>query len=307
MEGLTTLRSATASRLRRSVGGPPAKPPTLVRGFGWVAVVVTGLVGSLTLGRLQWYSPTAPGDAAQRQHDAERVIVAPFLTRWGHRVIWLVDRGFGNGSFLSEALGQARFVARWRRDYHLRNARTGEVAGASALTWRIRSQWTLQVQALRGQQTWTMGLASLPVTLPDDSRPLWLVVARRKGKKNGSIWLLTTQDASTEGGAALVVRAYARRWQVEWAFRFQKSGLGIESIRLAAWTYCQKLWRLAELAHAFLLSLVVLLDVDARAALLRWCHRTGKQAAETIAPLDRLRHALANLWNSQPPTITWAA
>jgi hypothetical protein len=302
-EGLTKIRSAVARRLQRASGGPPPAIPTIVPGFGWVGVVVTGLTGSMTLARLHWYSPMAP--QAQRQGEAERKAMLPFLLLGATRVIWLVDRGFGNSRFLGEGLARVRFVARWPKDQCLRLAPTGEVAKASLLSRRVRSRWTCQIWDPQSQQTWTVGLASLPVTLPDDWRPLWLVVARRKGKSQ-TLWLLTTEDAREEAGAVFVWQASTRRWQVEWAFRFQKSDLGLASIRVGSWLYRKKLWRLAALVHAFLLSLLVLLDPDQPAQLLRWCHRTGQHAREAIAPLYRLHHALANLWNHHPPTLAWS-
>lgn len=301
LAGLTKVRSALARRLQRAGGGPPPTTPTIVPGFGWVAVVVTGLTGPLTLARLHWFSPTAP-EEAQRQSEAERTTVLPFLLLWAQQVIWLVDRGFGNAAFLSAGFARARFIARWRKDYRLRDATTGEVASASTLSRRVRSRWTRQVWNPQTKQTWTVGIASFAVTLPDDPRPLWLVVARRKGK-NQTMWLLTTELAGDEAGATFVVCAYARRWQVEWAIRFQKCELGLASVRVVSWLYREKLWRIAALVHAFLLSLLVLLDPDALARVLRWCHRTGQRARDAIAPLYRLRHALANLWNAHPPTL----
>jgi hypothetical protein len=84
-----------------------------------------------------------------------------------------------------------------------------------------------------------------------------LVVACREGKSQ-TLWLVTTEDASTEKGAAFVVQAYTRRWQVEWAFRCGKCELGVASVRVESWAYREKLWRIAELVHAFLLSLLAL-------------------------------------------------
>lgn len=304
LAGLTKVRSAQARRLQRAGGGPPPPRPALVPGFGWAAVVVTGLTGTLTLARLRWFSPTSP-EGGQRQGEAERVTVLPFLLLWSQRVVWLVDRGFGNAAFLGAVFARVRFIARWRQDYHLRERTTGEVAKASVLSRRVRSQWTRQVWDPWTKQTWTLGIVSLPVALPEDERPLWLVVARRKGK-NQTFWLLTTEDASTEQGATLVVQAYARRWQVEWAFRFQKSELGIGSVQVASWLYREKLWRIAALVHAFLLFLLVVLAPAGLAQVLRWCHRTGQRARAVSAPLYRLRHALANLWNKHPPSLAWS-
>jgi hypothetical protein len=304
LDGLSKQRSALARRLQRAGGGPPPPIPTLVPGFGWIGVVVTGLSGSFILARMHWFSPTV-AEGAERQRTAERTAVLPFLLLWAQQLIWLGDRGFGNAPFLSEGLGRARFVARWRQDYPLRDRTTDVVAAASSLSRRLRSRWTEQITDPWSQQTWTMGLVSLAVSLPDDARPLWLVVARRKGK-NQTLWLVTTEDASTQAGARLILHAYGRRWQVEWAFRFGKSDLGIASVRVESWLYREKLWRLAMLVHAFLLTLLVLLDPTARARLLRWCHRTGYRARAAIAPLYRLHHALANLWNSHPPSLAWS-
>lgn len=106
LEGLTKIRSALARRWPRASGGPPPPIPTIVPGFGWVAVVVTGLTGRLTVTRRHWFSPTAPD--AQRPSEAERDTGLPFLLLWAHRVIWLVDRGLGSAAFLGEALARAR-------------------------------------------------------------------------------------------------------------------------------------------------------------------------------------------------------
>jgi len=299
LDGLSKVVSAKARRLQRAGGAPPPKVPTLVPGFGWVAVVVTGLAGSFTLARMHWFSPRL-AEGAERQREAEQTTILPFLLLWGPRVIWLVDRGFASAPFLGQTLARARFCARWRSDHALRDLAGGQVALAGQLTKRVRSQWTAQIWDPGTRQTRTVGIASLKVSLPDDDRPLWLVVARRKGKSQ-ALWLLTTEDAATQKGALLVVRAYTRRWQVEWAFRFQKSELGVGGVRVVSWTYREKLWRLAELAHTFLLSLLVRLDPNTKERLFRWCHRTGQRARDALAPLSRLRRALANVWEAHPP------
>ncbi len=308
LEGLTKVRSAVAAQLQRASGGPPPTIPTCVPGFHWLAAVVTGRTGPATIARFRFSSAQAPAAVAERQGEAEKALALPLVARWGSKVIWLVDRGFGNHPFLSGVLGLARYVARWRRDYQLRNRLTGEVAKASALTWRRHSHWTMQLRDPQSGELWTVGVVSLPVSLPDDPRPLWLVAARRKdetGKKRSTIWVLTTEDASTEKGATFVLGAYTRRWQIEWLFRFAKSELGIASIRVEVWKYREKLWRLVELAYAFRVSLLVLLAPSQLADLLHWCHRTGEQARSAAVPLSRLRHALANLWTLHCPTLAW--
>jgi hypothetical protein len=85
-----------------------------------------------------------------------------------------------------------------------------------------------------------------------------------------------------------IVFAYARRWQIEMALRFNKSELAFESPRLLKWEARLKLLAIAGLAYAFLLSLLVPAFSDLRAWLLRtFCHRTGKRSWSIPAPLYR--------------------
>jgi len=303
MEGLTKVRSANAALLLRASGGPPPKRPVMVPGFNWVGAVITGLTGNLTLARLHWYSTKAPGDQAQKQREAEWFVLKPLLERWGQKVICLLDRGFDSHPFLGQLLaGSYRLIVRWRHDLQLIGP-NGESTPAGQLTKRLRSKWFTEVYEPRRRQMTRLGVVAIPVQLwdyTDYAGQLWLVAVRRKGK--GSWWFLTTEDCSTEQGALRVVLAYARRWQVEWAFRYGKSELGLASIRVLKWEHRAKLWAIAELAYAFLIHLL-LLDDGLVSRILRWCHRTGRRWAKVISPLYRLRHALVNLWNDHPPKL----
>jgi hypothetical protein len=91
-----------------------------------------------------------------------------------------------------------------------------------------------------------------------------------------------------------VVRACARRWQVEMTWRSRKAELAMESPRLWFWHKRLKLLLLVALAYAFLLTLLDPLVEPLRRRLLRyWCHRTGKRSQGISAPLYRLRSALS--------------
>jgi len=94
-----------------------------------------------------------------------------------------------------------------------------------------------------------------PVTHPDyPDWPLTLVVGRRKG---GQPWyLLTNKVVQTAEDAWKVVLAYARRWQVEMAFRNLKSEMAIQSLRVYDWESRLKLLGLLTLAYAFLMDLM---------------------------------------------------
>jgi hypothetical protein len=81
------------------------------------------------------------------------------------------------------------------------------------------------------------------------------------------------------------VLAYARRWQIEMAFRFGKSELAMESPRLWTGERREKLLLVVTLCYAFLLSLLAGELEALRTWLLRtWCHRTGKRGRDTAAP-----------------------
>jgi hypothetical protein len=98
------------------------------------------------------------------------------------------------------------------------------------------------------------------------------------------------------------VLAYARRWQIEMVWRYSKSELAFESLRLWKWEVRLRLLLLATLAYAFLLHLLSSSLAELRAFLLRnWCHRTGKRYLEAAAPLYRLRSAISRLWQAAPP------
>lgn len=85
--------------------------------------------------------------------------------------------------------------------------------------------------------------------------------------------------------------------------RYSKSELGIESVRVRDWEPRRKMLALAALAHAFLLRLLALSPPDAIATLLRWAHRTGRQANGLYRSLYRLRAALSNLWIKHTPSF----
>lgn len=131
---------------------------------------------------------------------------------------------------------------------------------------------------------------------------LFLVVSRpRQGR---SLWyLLTNEPIHCNEDAWHVVFAYARRWQVEMSYRFGKSELAMESLRLWSWANRLKLLLMVTLVYSFLLSL---LHPDLQPLcqqLLRYnCHRTGKRSRNSSTPLYRLRSALSRLWLAYPPS-----
>ena len=127
------------------------------------------------------------------------------------------------------------------------------------------------------------------------------MVVSRQGQGRAPWYLLTNQPVDSVDQAFLLIRAYARRWQIEMAWRFAKSDLAFESPRLWSWNNRLKLLLIATLAYAFLLSLLAPGFDSLRPLLLRhWCHRTGKRCRDASTPLYRLRSSLAFLWSYFP-------
>jgi hypothetical protein len=115
---------------------------------------------------------------------------------------------------------------------------------------------------------------------------------------------LTTEPIQQAEDTRSILHAYARRWQVETAFRFGKSALGAESVRVRAWEHCIKLPSLLTLAYAFLVSVLITHHQDMSALLRLGCHRTGQHARAVVSSLYRLHAAVASLLTTAiPPPI----
>ena len=300
-EGLCAVRSSKALRLKRIKPGffnPPGGRPVFVPGFHWLKILVVGRKGIPTLAHMGWW--TTRGEQSSQKRTEESLVLAHLDQLWGKQVLHIWDRGFAGNPWLTQAfLHSARFVLRWPKNYYLLDEqeqlrKPGEISKGKP-SWEHRELW----DARRGCYRKT-GIIAFQVADPTHHQPLWLVVARRKGQ---SPWyLLTSEPAHSPQLAWQIVLAYARRWQVEMAIRYNKCELAFESPRVFQWQHRLKLLLIAGLAYAFLLSLLAPSLINLCAWLLRtFCHRTGKRSRETPAPLYRLRIALTFLWLFHPP------
>jgi hypothetical protein len=299
LEGLCPVRSSEAARLKRIKKGfytPPAGPPVFVSGMQWLCLLLLGRSGPPTLACMQWW--TTRGDLAQQRRQVEDDLLLRAAHRFGRAVLHVFDRGFAGGPWLARlALLQARFVLRWNSAYKLQDwmGREKEVwrLPSGKRAWQQRLLWDAKHQEWR-----STGVLAVPVRHSAYPGPLWLVVSR-PGKGRSPWYLLTNEPVRTVEDAWRVVFAYARRWQIEMAFRFTKSELALESPRLWSWANRLKLLLMVSLAYAFLLSLLSPELKGFREALLNsFCPRTGKRSRETSTPLYRLRQAICFLFLS---------
>lgn len=303
-EGLCPVRSSKAKRLTRIKPGyytPPGKP-IFVPGLNWLSLLVMGRKGTPTLAAMKWWS--SRGEHKSDKRCEEEKLLEQCRQAWGQRVLHIFDQGFAGSPWLGTLLlKQLRFLMRWKKDYVLVAAN-----GSPCKAWQIcrgkRSLDHRQVWDARRRCWRTVGLYFTPVTHPDyPDTQLWLIVSRQ-GSKHPPWYLLTNQPVESLDQAWALIFAYARRWQIEMAWRYAKTELAMQSPRLWFWENRLKLLLLVSLAYAFLLSLLDPLLLALRHWLLRsWCHRTGKRCQDASTPLYRLRSALARLWLAfpQPP------
>jgi hypothetical protein len=304
-EGLCAVRSTKAARLKRIKPGffnPPGGRPIFVPGFNWLQVVVTGLHGVPTLTHVRWW--TTRGERCSDKRTQEQAVLQRVSQLWGSLVIHIWDRGFAGAPWTLLALAhRVRFIVRWKKDYKLVGP-DGQAKKPWEITrgkrsWDHRLIWDARRRCER-----KTGVIAVPVHLPEDDHPLWLVVSR-PGPGRKPWYLLTSEPVNTAEEAWRIVIAYARRWQIEMSIRFTKSELAFECPRLHKWESRLKFLWIATLAYAFLLSLLISITQPGGDWLLRnWCHRKGKRSRETPAPLYRLRLALSRLWlYFRPPPL----
>lgn len=311
--------------------------PVVVPGFEWVSATVTGWAGRqerrpVSLGAWHWYarprqdtSGESPEVVRQKGIEAARSVLDRVIGAWGKdRLLHVWDRGFSGASWLGEALDEGlAFVVRWKKGNKLRPADAPSVGDGSASAYR-QEEDGIAAWKLTRMKNWgtrklanprnparpiTVGFAAREVRLLHRDDPLWLVVARLgkdTGRKRGGSepWrLLTNQPVRSAEECWRIVQAYGARWAIEQEMRFGKSELGIESVRVRRWEPRAKLLAIASLAYAFLVHLLADGKADLIPAILRWAHRTGRQARDAYRSLYRLRSALANLWNKHTPTF----
>jgi hypothetical protein len=300
------LRSSKAHRWTHIKPGfyhPPTRP-LFVPGWRWLGLLLVGLNGASgppCVADMRWWTTRGPHASDQAANNATFCRSAPSVGAAASCTCGIVAMRGAPGWILDLALAfPVRFVVRWPNRYHLLSDRSGVYPVPA---WRVAQglhAWDSRLfwDARRHVERRTSVLA-IPVWRRDDSlraQPLWLVVARR-GRGQEPWYLLTTEPVTTAEDAWRIVYAYARRWQIELAWRYGKSELALESPRVWSWERRQKFLLLATLAYAFLLSLLGDEQTPIRHWLLRyWCHRTGKRSREASAPLYRLRSALSRLW-----------
>jgi len=301
-EGLCPVRSSKAARCLKVKPGfyrPPTTKPVFVPGMHWVALLLCGRNRPPAVAAMRWWS--SRGEHKTSLRAVQQRLLAQVSAAWGRLVLHVFDRGFAGRPWLEALLlEKVRFVVRWPKRYYLQTPQNSKAVS----TWKLaRGKRSLDSRLLwdaRKRQHKKVGVFWSEVRHPDFLEPLFLVVARQ-GQGRSPWYLLTNEQIETKEDAWKVVLSYARRWQIEMAFRYSKSELAMESPRLESLERREKLLLMATLCYAFLLSLLAPFLKEMVETLLRYfCHRTGKRSQEVLTPLYRLRAALSRLWMSHP-------
>ncbi len=298
--GLCAVRSSKAHRLLRIKPGyynPPTREPVHVPGLRWTGLLLCGLQAPARLVRFRWWTSRSPQFSSLPQVRLEQLLWAREL--FGQTLVHVFDRGYASGWWLGLLLAhQDRFVLRWPSAFKLVDEKGKQ---------KRASRFSVGRRATSSQRVWDM-VRKCPVKrgllwqkcwhAAYNDKPLTLIICR-PGRVGRQPWyLLTNEQVENDHQAWQLVRAYARRWQIEQSFRFTKSELGMESCRLWFWENKMKLLQIVALVYAFLLTLVEQnLQEKIQSLLRHGCHRTGKRCRIAPTPLYRIRLALANLLN----------
>jgi len=312
--------------------------PIVVPGFEWVGALLTGWgepgeKRPLTLGAWHWYSKPVdePKDrnsrvVRQKGTEAARSVLDRVVSAWGEdKLLHVWDRGLSSAWWLTDSLEKGwHFVVRWKKGNKLRRADAPSLGDVTASDYRQEQDGIAAWKLTAGLRAWgerrianprnpkqpiTVSFAAREVRLLHRDDPLWLVVVRlgkaTKRRRGGSEpWrLLTTEPVRSAQECWRIVQAYVARWEIEQMLRFGKSELGLESIRVRGWEPRNKLLALVSLAYAFLVQLLSDERGHLLPALLRWAHRTGRQAHAAYRSLYRLRAGLAALWQRHTPSF----
>ena len=293
-EGLCAVYSSKAARLTRIKKGyyrPPISR-VCVPGYEWSALMIGGLALIPTLGLMKWW--TTRGIHAENRENVFYRMLKQIKTTFGGALTLVLDRGFANLPTLERLFKcQQFFIIRWKSSNLL-----NDLAGNTKNTWRIchgkkgfdkRLIWDKErKKALKVE------IIYMPVWHPEYiDKPLYLVVIRHKTiKGQPPMYLLTNIEVDSIGIAWEMFFSYIQRWDIEQAFRFNKSELGIQSIRLIIFENRLKMMALVTLLYQFLLQLWRNWHSAAFLILKNWCPRTDKRLDDARLPLYRLRLAL---------------
>jgi hypothetical protein len=299
VEGLCPVRSSRANRLTRIKPGYYKKPssPICVPGYEWSGLLLGGLSLVPMVAKMEWW--TSRGKHKECRSNIFYRMFKQVVKEFGQILTHVFDRGYASAATIQKMFEyQQQFILRWNGRNNLKDNK-GEIKN----TWRIglgkKSMDKRVVWDKERKQNVKVEIYYEAVKHPDceaeyPDNQLFLIIIRNKSfKHQPPMYLLSNLDIDTVGMAWETCFSYLKRWDIEQAFRFCKSELGIQSIRLWEWENRKKMMILVLLVYDFILQFFRNWQVIAWACINQWCKRTGKRLALVRLPLYRLRAALS--------------
>ena len=295
-EGLCPVYSSKAARLTRIKRGYYNKPTSriCVPGFEWTGMVIGSLGIAPILGLMKWW--TTKGKNKECRDNIFYRLIKQIKENFGSSLTFVLDRGYADFPTLDRLTKhQQHFIIRWKNTLILKDG-----TGKELNTWRIcHGKKGLHKRRVRDKERQRFVLVEIIYQavfhpeLPDIQ--LYLIVVRNKSFVHQQpMYLLTDIETDSTGIAWELFFSYIKRWDIEQAFRFNKSELGIQSCRLWEFENRLKVMALVTLVYDFLLQTWREHNAKARLWINAWCPRTGNKLREIKMPLYRLRAAFAN-------------
>lgn len=275
-----------------------------MRGFEWESLLLVGKSAVPQVIAMKWWSREKGGSFQQRQQ--HQSLLSQAALRSLRKVRHVFDRGYGTGPWLWRLwMSQVRFVVRLSRKAtnssmpRGRSAKPGRLRVANGLGEKPDCCGTRTSASIAAPACSLCRFATLSMTASCG----WWWCDKARGANRGICSPMNPSRRQSKPGRWPVPNV--RRWKIEESFRFQKTELQIESLRLQDWESRRKMLLLVTLAYRFLLSLLVCSLSLARSHLLaQWCQRADWRLWTAKVPLYRLRWALSRLWQTHPPRVS---
>lgn len=293
-EGLCSVYSSKAKRLTRIKPGyyNPPKNRICVPGYQWTALMIGGFRLTPIVGLMKWW--TTKGQHKECADNIFYRLLKQIKSVFGSSLTLVLDRAFANLPTLERLFKcEQDFIIRWKSGHLLT-----DLEGQTKNTWRIchgkKSMDRRTVWDKERKNALNLEIIYAPVLHPEClDKPMTLVVIRPKNvNAQHPMYLLTNQEIDTSGMAWEMFFSYIQRWDIEQAFRFLKSELGIQSIRLHEFKNRLKLMALVTLVFEFLLTLYRNWQAVAWVWINTLCPRTDKRFLKARLPIYRLRMAM---------------
>lgn len=293
-EGLCPVGSSKAKRLTKVKPGfyRPPGGRICVPGYQWSGVLLSAYRQVPSLCLMRWW--TTRGKHREQADNVFYSMLRCIREHLGCLGVHVLDRGYASLKTLEYFTRfQLQLLVRWKSNIQL-CSRQGELKKTYLLARQAKPMQSRIVRDKVRKQDRRISIAYLPVyhaELP--ALPLTLLVIRDKQHAASPMYLLTSLPVDSIGTAWQIFFYYMHRWNIEQAFRFGKSELGIQSPRLWFFQNTLKLLGILSLVYDFLLRLFRQWNSWAWALLNTWCPRTGERYRRASIPLYRLRSAIA--------------